>query len=939
MMFRRTVISTAALACAVLILGSASTTSVVYAQAGSSAVTGMISDETGAALPGVAVTITHDESGVTRSATTGTDGRFLATAMRPGRYTVVAELASFSTATRTDVTLTVGSTATVNLTMTVAGRAESITVTGAAPLIDTATAEVGVTVTTTQIANLPLNSREFLDLANLAGAAKPDSFRPYNDVQVGAISGRFTNVTVDGMDNNRELNGDPNVRFSLDAVQEFKIVTNGFLPEFGRASGGLVNVVTKSGTNQFDGSAFTYFRDRSLNARNAFEAERAAFGRQQGGIALGGPIVRNRAHFFANMEAHRINTQKFVSTRGTFPEFERGVAQANRNYLGSGKVDVQLGQAQSLTGRYSRHRTLTPSENAGGAVTEEAAYTREGIEQSALAAHTWVISARALNEGRVQYSSYQFAEQNNSASVGVDYGGLLRVGNGGDCCDAGATEKYFEVRDDLSYHATGWGGEHRLKAGVNWKRVQHGGFDNAYKVGQYLFQTATPFNAADPATYPFQFRIGVGTGRVEAVNQLIGLYVQDGWSATDRLTVNYGVRYDVELGAVNPGGAPGTRMLVDEARRKTDVNNWAPRVQFTYDISGDGTTVFRGGYGVFYDQILIGLRTGELRNDGQTYNIATIADPQRLRNFPDVAATLGGLSPAQFLSGAPPDVTIIGNDIATPYTRQLTFGASQQLTTTLVASVEYLRVDGRSELLLVDRNAPVAPAFVRPNRSFQRIRTYESLGRSRYDGLYVRLDKRFDGRWQMLATYNLASGEATSDSPFSIVADPFDVDADYGPSSYVQRHRLAWSGVFVLPLDLRLGTILSWASPLPYTITAGRDLNQDLTNNDRPAGVARNSGGVAPEVDAINTWRAANGLQPITAGDLNGANSFNWDMRLSRGFQLGGDVRLEALVEVFNVTNRANYLRFVTNARLATLGQPTLAGDPRQVQLGFRLTF
>lgn len=911
----------------------------LYAQAGSSAVTGTITDETGAALPGVIVTVKHDESGISRSSTTGPDGRYGVTALRPGPYTVVAELAGFNNTTRTGVTLTVGSTGTVNLTMAVAGRSESITVTGSAPLIDTATAEVGVTVTTTQIANLPLNSREFLDLANLAGAAKPDTFRPYNDVQVGAISGRFTNVTVDGMDNNRELNGDPNVRFSLDAVQEFKIVTNGFLPEFGRASGGLVNVVTKSGTNQFDGAAFSYFRDRSLNGRNAFEVERAPFSRQQAGAALGGPIVRNRVHFFGNFEGHRINTQKFVSTRGVFPEFERTIAQANRNYLGSGKVDAQLTPSQSLTGRYSRHRTLTPSENAGGAITEEAAYTREGKEQSALGAHTWIISSRALNEARVQYSTYQFAEQNNSASVGVDRGGLLRIGNGGDCCDAGATERYVEIRDDLSYQATGWGGEHRLKTGVNWKRVQHGGFDNAYKVGQYIFDTATPFDAANPATYPSQFRIGVGTGRVDAVNHLVGLYVQDSLKATNRLTVNYGVRYDVEVGAVNPGGAPGTRVLVDEVARKTDRNNWAPRVQFTYDVAGDGTTVVRGGYGVFYDQILMGLRTSELRNDGRTYNIATITDPNRLRNFPDVNATLGGLSASQFLTTAAPDVSVIGNNIETPYSRQLTFGASRQLTGTLVTSIEYLRVDGRSEILLIDRNAPVPPTFGRPNGSFRRIRVYESAGRSQYDGLYFRIDKRFDGRWQMLATYNLGRGSATSDSPFSIVADPFNIDADYGPSSYVQRHRVAWSAVFVLPYDVRIGTILAWASPLPYTITAGRDLNQDLTNNDRPVGVGRNSGGMAPEVSAINAWRAANGLQPVSADDLGGANSFNWDVRLSRGFRIGRGMRLEGLIEIFNLTNRVNYLRFVSNARLATLGQPTLAGDPRQVQLGMRVTF
>jgi hypothetical protein len=915
------------------------TPAALLAQAGTSAVEGTIADETGAALPGVAVTVTHDQSGITRAVVTGPDGRFQSTALRPGPYTITAELAGFTRVTRKGITLTVGSTSTVNLTMGLAGRAESITVTGSAPLVDTATAEVGMTIATAQITNLPLNSREFLDLANLAGAAKPDAFRPYNDVQVGAISGRSTNVTVDGMDNNRELNGDPNVRFSLDAVQEFKVVTNGFLPEFGRASGGLVNVVTKSGTNQFDGSAFAYFRDRSLNARNAFEVERAPFSRQQAGAALGGPIVRNRAHFFGNFEGHRTNTQKFVNTRGVFPQFERTITQGNRNYLGSGKVDLQLRPGQSLTGRYSRHRSLTPSENAGGAVTEEAAYSREGKEQSALGAHTWVLSSRAVNEARVQYSTYQFAEQNNSTAVGVDRGGLLRVGNGGNCCDAGARERYVELRDDLSYQATGWGGDHRLKSGFNWKRVQHGGFDNAYKVGQYVFNTAAPFDAANPATYPSQFRIGVGTGRVDAVNNLLGFYVQDSLKATSRLTLNYGVRYDVEVGAVNPGGAPGTRVLVDSARRTTDRNNWAPRVQFTYDVTGQGTTVVRGGYGMFYDQILIGLRTSELRNDGVTYNIATIADPNRLRNFPDVNATLGGLSPAQFLTGAPPDVTMIGNDIATPYSRQLTLGMSRQLTERLVASVEYLRVDGRSEILLVDRNAPVPPAFVRPNRSFRRISTYESGGRSEYDGLYFRLDRRFDGRWQMFATYNLGRGNATSDSPFSTVSDPFNVGADYGPSSYVQRHRVAWSGVFALPSGVRLGTIMTWASSVPYTITAGQDLNLDLTNNDRPAGVGRNSGAMSPEVSAINAWRGVNGLQPVSAAGLGGARFFNWDLRVSRGFELGGGNRIEALIEAFNLTNRTNYLRFVSNALLATLGQPTLAGDPRQIQVGVRVTF
>jgi len=929
-----TLLAVAAVLAAVLSLSAS-----LLAQAGTAALEGSIRDETGATLPGATVSVAHEETGIVRTVVTGPDGRFQAVALRPGPYTVTAELAGFAPGTRKGIVLTVGSTSTVNLTLAVAGRTETVSVTGEAPIIDTATAEVGVTVATPQIANLPLNSREFLDLANLAGAAKPDAFRPYNDVQVGAISGRFTNVTVDGMDNNRELNGDPNVRFSLDAVQEFKIVTNGFLPEFGRASGGLVNVVTKSGTNQFDGTAFLYARDRSLNARNAFEVERAPFNRQQTGVALGGPIVRNRAHFFGNFEAHRINTQKYVSTRGVFPEFERTVEQANRNYLGSGKVDVQLSAGQSLTGRYSRHRTLTPSENAGGAVTEQAAYSREGVEQSALAAHTWVVSPRVLNEARVQYSTYMFAEQNNSAEVGINRGDLLLTGNGGDCCDAGATERYVEFRDDLSYHLTGWGGEHRVKAGVNWKRVQHGGFDNAYKVGQYIFFTATPFDAANPATFPNQFRIGVGTGRVEAVNHLLAAYVQDSLRATNRLTVNYGVRYDVEVGAVNPGGAPGTRVLVDESRRKTDVNNWAPRVQFTYDVGGDGRTIVRGGYGIFYDQILMGLRTSELRNDGQTYNIATITDPARLRFFPDVNATLGGLSPAQFLTGAPPDVNIIGNDIETPYSRQFTAGASRQLGETLVASVEYLRVDGRNELLLVDRNPPVAPTFVRPNPAFRRIRTYESLGRSQYDGLYVRLDRRFDGRWQMLATYNLGRGNSTSDSPFSIVSDPFNIDADYGPSSYVQRHRLSWSGVFVLPYELRVGTIVTWASPLPYTITAGRDLNRDLTVNDRPAGVGRNSGAMDPEVDAINRWRAENGLAPVTAGDLAGANFFNWDLRVSRAFRLGNGVRLEALVEAFNLTDRTNYLRFVTNARLATLGRPTVAGDPRQVQFGLRATF
>jgi hypothetical protein len=333
------------------------TATTVAAQGTGGIISGTVKDAQGGVLPGVTVIIRNDASGVTRTAVTETDGTYRFPALNPGRYTVTAELSGFATVEVKAIEMTIGLGLTQDFTMQVQSLAETITVTGSAPVVDTTKSEVSGVVTQQQIETLPINSRQYLSLALLMPGTSVDSTRAFfATVNVGgSVTFNSTGNLVDGVINNFAEDGEPRQNLPEDAVEEFKVSNVQYKAEYGLATGGIVQVVTKSGTNDLRGTAFEYFRDKSLNARGVFETEKPAYRRNQFGGSVGGPIVRDKIHAFGAVERTKID--EFYTVRTAFPEFYSALEGTfprpfTRN-LYFGRIDGQLTNSQSFFARYA----------------------------------------------------------------------------------------------------------------------------------------------------------------------------------------------------------------------------------------------------------------------------------------------------------------------------------------------------------------------------------------------------------------------------------------------------------------------------------------------------------------------------------------------------------------------------------------------------------
>src|SRR5437867_1361243 len=338
----------------------------VLAQGAGASIEGIVKDQQGGVLPGVTVTLRNVDSGVARTSTTEADGRYRFLALPPARYQLSADLSGFAAKDVGDIAITIGLLVTQDFTMGIQTVQESVTVTGEAPTIDTTKSEVAGVVTQQQIQSLPVNSRQFLNLALLMPGTSQDGARSfYNNVTIGAGTSFYSNgFTVDGVSNTWAEEGEPRQNFPQGAVQEFKVHTVGFPAEMGLASGGFIQIVTKSGTSRFDGEAFEYFRDKSLNALNKFEKDRhdqfgepkPGFRRNQFGGSLGGPIVKDRTHFFGSAERTQIDEFYTVSTGkpALYSALEGTFLKPTTSNLFVGRLDHQINTEQSLFVRYGQ---------------------------------------------------------------------------------------------------------------------------------------------------------------------------------------------------------------------------------------------------------------------------------------------------------------------------------------------------------------------------------------------------------------------------------------------------------------------------------------------------------------------------------------------------------------------------------------------------------
>jgi hypothetical protein len=377
-----------------------------YAQ--NAQIIGTLTDSGGGVLPGATVSARNEETGLTRTAITEAAGEYRLPALPPGRYTLNAELQGFTTETRQGLILVIDQTVTENFTLKPATISETITVTGESPLVDTTASSVATSFSNQQIQGLPTAARRWIDLAMLTPGVSQDNIRGFfyrGNVNIGAGTREYSNgFVVDGVNNTWAQMGEPRQNFAMDSIREFRVSQATYKAEYGLATGGMLSVVTRSGTNDFHGSGFTFFRDKALTAKTVFEAERPEFRRWQYGGTFGGALVRDRTHFFGAIEYTDENQFFTVNTGGSFPQSEGTFLSDQYRWTYSAKVDHQISSTQSLFGRISQEVEYRPIITSGGRVHPTNSFDFAVPRDSYVIGHSWIVSPRVLNDIRVQYA-------------------------------------------------------------------------------------------------------------------------------------------------------------------------------------------------------------------------------------------------------------------------------------------------------------------------------------------------------------------------------------------------------------------------------------------------------------------------------------------------------------------------------------------------------
>jgi outer membrane receptor protein involved in Fe transport len=985
-------------------------------QAATATVEGTITDPNNAIVVGAKVTARNVDNGLTREITTDSAGLYRLAALPPGTYALSASASGFAENKYGNVTLTVGQKLNLDLSLRV-NVSETVTITDAAPVVETTRTNVASSVNERSVRELPVNGRNFLDFVTLTPGVVRDPRA--GDLSFGGQKGTLNSIQIDGVDNNnlffgqslgRTGSGRAPYQFSQDAVQEFQVNTNSFSAEFGRAAGGAINVITKSGTNEFHGTAFDFYRDRSLNANSLrYDAgiEVASGGRpalipntvkppyhfHQFGGNLGGPIKRDRAFFFFNYDGQR-NTQPNILNVLPAADTTNAASVAGRNrllplatnytrgfnqdvYLG--KVDLQLDSANRIGFRYNRQKfTGTNLESNGANVAQEHSGDSLVTTDSFTVTLNTAFTPRLLNEFRVQVARDREPGLANSdlpeAVISNNGQAALTIGRN-NFSPRETTEKKYQFIDNVSFIA----GKHSLKGGVdvNIERIKN--FFPGFFGAGYTYTSYANFTNNVVASYTQAFAGDGTTGPTTFPNfNEYGFFLQDDWRALNNLTLNFGVRYDIQQLKQGP-----TRNLspslaaagIDTSYINNDHNNVAPRFGFAWNPSGSDKLVVRGGYGMFYGRTpAIALGTAHSNNGLNSISI-TLTNPTNLV-YP---FRFSSIAEIQSRGGQPPaaNLFIFDPNYQQPYTLQGSLGVEYGLLKDLSVGVSYLSVKGRHLQRTRDINllSPVAtpitggivssflryPGTTSPTRPigrtgdlFGRISQFESTANSDYNAFVFQANKRLSQHYQLLFSYTFSkviddapdatsvvtgnAGDDTKQAQYSTL-----LTDERGPGNANTPHRVVASGLWDLDYfkggsglarqvlgGWQVSGILQAASNLPYSarLAANVDLNNDGNrNSDRAPGFGRNS---------------------FYTGKF-----VSLDFRTTKTFFLTEKYKLQFIAEFFNALNRINISSFngqlynVTGVNTAGValttrndfGNPRGAFDPRIGQLALKFLF
>ncbi len=952
----------------------------VHAQSGLADIAGVISDPAGAVVAGAQVILTNVDSGNKREVTTAASGRYSFPTVPPGHYSLSVSAPSFSPKTENGLTVTLDAHLQENLTLETGTASETVTVMGTAAAVDTTAYDVGGVVTQAQIENLPILNRQYLNLSLLVpGTTQAASRTFYSNVQAGGGQYFYANgFYLDGVNNQQTEEGDPRQNIPEGAVSEFKTYTASFPAELGWAMGGFTTVVTKSGTNQIHGEAFEYFRDTPLTADNQFQKAtevsegvgRAPYNRNQFGFDIGGPIFRNRTHYYGAYDGTQQTTsytlyapaavqQNFSSVLGTF-------SAPGHDHLLTLRLDEDLATNQQLFVRYAQEWNLVSANGCGGSTTI-GCYDGQIPRHAIVVGHTWEPNPKIVNEAHFQYAyiSYELGpygtplptrptdlvNPNYTKNVSVAYQ-FPDFGYGHNYAAVGV-ETRWQVNDSVTVQR----GSHSLKAGFDTSYVPYTDASAVNLNGEFFFHTDQPFNPANTSnlTNPYEFTQNAVPLIYYLPSTQLSFFAEDSWKARPNLTLNYGLRWDRQYGSpfldtytpntttepVIPGeGNPHTR---------GDRNNFGPRLGASWDPFKNSKDVIRAGYGIYYNFIQTELSEAEKLN--------FIACPITIT--PPTGGTVGypnpygGQSVTSYCSSKPSNVTILSPGLSNPYQHQFSLGYSRQLNNTLSFSADGLYNHGLRDYKIYDLNYPTvtAPNVVRPDTAIGMISQHAPSTQSEYKALYLKLDKRFSNRYMYTASYALSSG--IDNNPHAAPVDYTNQQADYGPSSIDTRHAIVLSGSVLLPGKIMLGGIYTFRSSLPFSAISATT-NADSTAQYVP-GTTRDQGNRGISFDAINAYRVLyvktyNQAHPlpqqqlaplptVSGSSIQSTKYQDFDIRISKYFFEHDTRKLEIVGQAFNLFGNTNYTSIITNGYVGTFGTASAAGTAQIGELAARYTF
>lgn len=1044
---------------------------VLCAQVNTATILGTVTDRSGAVVPRARVTVTNVDTNFSRSVNTDALGQYSIQFLPTGAYRLEVTAGNFKKFVQSGIILDVGRRARVDPTLELGTVTETISVTADAPLVNTASATVGRTVDNVEITNLPLVNRDVYSLLDLTpGVESSESGNAFGYreqrtmINGSSYQGTGTvNYFLDGGNNTTGLRGTGNAVPNPDAVQEFRVVTNSYGAEFGRFAGGVIDVVTKSGTNQFHGSLFEFIRNDKLNANTWNASSKSPLRRNQFGGTLGGPIIENRTFFFASYSGLRQREYAFKRSAIVPTELERagdfsasakkpndpttgkpfpdGVIPPDRfdptakrilneyipgaNLPGSFyevtqaepydddeaqfKIDYALSQSHQLTGSYFRDSGQSLESLSGNLIWSQRQFkwTQHNVNVS----DTWTLSPTAINQFRLSYvrnfggrlnlpqmslgdlgSQFQIQGTPSLPQIGVS--GYFTLGQG--IAGPSAGSNYYGIRETFSLTR----GTHSIKLGgdVYLEKFIHDTTLNNY--GTFSFNGSITKNALADFLLgrPVTMNQDAPVTKIDNV-WYSGLFIQDDWRIHPRLTLNLGLRYDLQTPATDPHdrkltfvqgmqskvvpaaplgllfpGDPGVGRGIISADR----NNFAPRVGLAWDPLGDGKTSVRAAFGVFYGGISGNEWNSTADNQPFTirqrfYNVKSLTDPYG--NLP------GGLSPYpySYTSSNPRFVvpaSVLGPslDFRWPYTYQMNFSVQRQLGRDLSLEAAYVSSLAHKLPFNRDLNYPVyGPGATTGNVNDRRpilagtlaaIGQLNSIMNTAYHGLQVTADKRMSRNFQFKAYYSfsksLEGARMQNDTISGGAQNMNNLRAERSRTENDRRHNfvasMVWQTNYFQAVRLAhhlldgwtVSAITTFRSGAPFSVTDGTDRNLDGDSGDRADLVGN------PRLDpnrsrseVIAMWfnPAAFAVTPIGKDGTSGRNILdqpgmrNVALAIFRDFGLRETATLQFRAEMTNAFNLVNLNGPTSSLNSSAVGQIRSAGGMREVQLGLRLKF